>query len=378
MLEAENRFTGSIDFSTGEYEGETDFGYLFGDGKFSFKSGSVLDGEWKDNTLEGNGTYNVPSEGDYSGGFINNQKSGKGSFTWRDGSVYTGEWKEDKITGNGELKTSNGIVYSGTFKDNCFYAGECAFSNGTGRFKVTYSDGKIENALIKFSDGTKYKGEIGNDSISGVGKMVFTSKDIFYGEFKNGVRDGKGAYKWKSGDVYDGEWSSDTMSGKGKYTFVDGSTLEGTFSDNQFVEGTYHVKNNWGDYTFQVKNGNPYYVEMKLKSGIEYAGEMNKKGLNGKAKISYKNGDSYDGNVKNGVKAGKGIYTWRSGATYDGNWSKDRMQGYGVYTYSSKESGLELRGKFKNGKPNGECRYYTLNDDYKTKWKNGKCIKIYE
>lgn len=59
------------------------------------------------------------------------------------------------------------------------------------------------------------------------------------------------------------------------------------------------------------------------------------------------------------------------------NGKNDQMNGQGTYTYPSKSKGLSLEGKFKNGKPYGTCIYTTNSYDvYKTKWQNGRCIKV--
>ena len=55
------------------------------------------------------------------------------------------------------------------------------------------------------------------------------------------------------------------------------------------------------------------------------------------------------------------------------------MNGDGTYFYPSDAKGYKLTGSFKNGKPNGECQYYTdSSTHYQTDWANGKCVKIYE
>ena len=83
--------------------------------------------------------------------------------------------------------------------------------------------------------------------------------------------------------------------------------------------------------------------------------------------------------MENGQKSGEGTYKWASGSSYTGSWSKDQMNGKGTYQYSEKETGYKVTGSFKDGKPNGECQYYTDSTKYyKTDWSDGKCVKIYE
>ena len=101
--------------------------------------------------------------------------------------------------------------------------------------------------------------------------------------------------------------------------------------------------------------------------------------MNGAAQIKYSNGDTYDGNVSNAVKSGQGTYRWASGASYKGAWENDQMSGRGTYTYPSNEDGYELVGQFKNGVPEGECKYYVNSwTSYDTTWSDGKCTKVTE
>ena len=57
--EIEIRRTGEIGLSTGKYTGETDFGYFFGKGHFSFNTGASYEGNWSNNQLSGIGELKV-------------------------------------------------------------------------------------------------------------------------------------------------------------------------------------------------------------------------------------------------------------------------------------------------------------------------------
>ena len=63
VREQQMRQSGKIELSTGTYTGETDFGNFSGQGKFSFITGAVYSGEWKDNQIAGQGILEVPDEG---------------------------------------------------------------------------------------------------------------------------------------------------------------------------------------------------------------------------------------------------------------------------------------------------------------------------
>lgn len=372
------RHFGQIKSETGIYTGETDFGYFDGNGKYVFKSGAIYEGSWKDNDIKGLGCLNVPSVGVYKGEFSTSQKNGKGTFSWNDGSVYAGEWKDDQMCGQGTYTSFDKVVYKGTFQDNILWDGTCTFDNITGKYLLSYKEGSVSTARIKFSDGTTYSGQFA-DTICGTGVMKFPVGDKYSGSYENGLRSGNGVYTWKSGDRYDGGWQNDLMSGTGTYTYVDGSIASGTFANNKFVDGTYTLKNKYGKYKFIITDGKATGVDLKLSDGTTYVGDMRNGKLKGNAKITYSNGDKYDGKVKNGMKSGNGVYTWSSGASYDGTWKKDRMEGTGTYFYGRKETGYKLSGSFKNGRPEGTCQYYeSISEHYKTKWSNGSCVKVYE
>lgn len=376
--EYEIRHSGQIELETGTYTGETDFGYFDGNGNYLFNSGAIYEGNWKNNTISGIGCLNVPVEGSYEGEFSNSQKNGKGTFLWDDGSVYSGDWKADQMCGQGTYKSYDNVVYKGTFQDNILWDGKCKFDNSTGKYVLFYKDGKASNAQITFSDGTTYTGQC-SDTLSGTGTMSFTTGDQYSGAFEKGLRCGKGVYTWQTGDRYDGGWQNDSMSGTGTYTYLDGSTASGTFKDNLFIDGVYTVTNEYGTYKFTIADGRSTAVDLELADGTKYVGDMKDGELTGKAKITYSNGDRYDGKVLDGMKSDKGVYTWSDGASYDGAWKEDRMEGVGTYYYGAKESGYKLVGDFKNGRPDGECRYYeSTYEQYKTDWSNGRCVKVYE
>lgn len=375
----ENSLFGKNHFSTGTYIGETDFGYFFGDGIFEYKSGSVYNGHWDNNQMQGLGALKVPNKGKYLGNFKESKKCGEGVFTWDDGTVYDGEWKNDKMEGQGTYISFDGVKYVGTFKENDFEMGKCYFKNDTGTFIIQYKEFEIDNINITFIDGTTYSGSCDGTNLTGTGTMKYKNGDKYVGDYKSGLRNGQGVYTWKNGDVYNGTWKEDYMSGKGKYTYKSGSSAEGTFCDNSFTDGTYKVDNDFGTYDFTIEDSEAISVEMNLKNGTTYSGDVSNDELSGTAQIKYSNGDKYSGKVKSGYKTGKGTYTWKSGASYDGEWKKDKMHGTGTYFYPKKKDGYKLSGSFRKGVPNGKCQYYESDDtSYKTDWSNGKCVKVYE
>lgn len=127
LLQIENQTSGHTRFETGTYTGETDFGYLVGEGTFEFISGTTYTGHWNNNEMNGLGVLNIPNEGSYTGEFIDSQKSGQGVFNWADGAIYDGTWENDQMDGLGTYNSPDGVTYTGTFKENIFWDGICEF-----------------------------------------------------------------------------------------------------------------------------------------------------------------------------------------------------------------------------------------------------------
>ena len=379
LQEFEIRHSGKVHLKAGTYEGDTDFGYFTGNGSFNFNSGTIYTGQWNDNLFEGTGELKIPSSGTYEGDFSGSKKTGEGVFTWEDGTIYNGEWKEDHMDGKGEYREPDGTVYEGIFQEDTLYSGTCSFKNETGSYILTYKKGNIDTADISFTDGTHYVGTADEKTINGSGTMSFSADEMYSGSFENGKRSGTGTYTWANGDTYDGEWSEDKITGTGTYTFDNGADLQGTFKDNVFTEGRYHVKNDFGEYLFNIVDGEPNAVAIVLSDGTQFAGDIKNGKLNGKAQIKYSNGDSYEGSVENAEKSGKGKYIWASGASYEGDWEDDEMSGSGTYMYPPDEDGYKRVGEFEEGQPEGECKYYTdLDTSYDTTWSNGRCVKVTE
>lgn len=46
--------------------------------------------------------------------------SGQGKLTWSSGAVYEGQWENDRRNGQGTLTYANGYVESGTWKNDEF------------------------------------------------------------------------------------------------------------------------------------------------------------------------------------------------------------------------------------------------------------------
>lgn len=52
------------------------------------------------------------------------------------------------------------------------------------------------------------------------------------------------------------------------------------------MNGSYHIENDFGNYTFTITDGQPTDVEMSLASGTTYSGTMSDGKLSGQAQIN--------------------------------------------------------------------------------------------
>jgi len=90
---------------------------------------------------------------------------------------------------------------------------------------ASFNDAYLENindiVLMEFSDGSLYRGQVGECVIN----IDLTS-----------CMHGKGIYTFKAGSKYMGGFLNNKPSGKGLFRHADGQTYEGDFQDG-FIEG---------------------------------------------------------------------------------------------------------------------------------------------
>lgn len=270
-----------------------------------------------------------------------------------------------------------------------------------GSYSGELKGGVIEGeGTFKFLSGEEYEGSWLDYKIDGWGELKHPGAGTYSGDYSDGKRSGEGTFEWENGDRYTGHWENDAFNGVGTYSFADGSSLHGEFVDGDFVSGEHSFVNEAGDYTVKYESGSivgfnvvtekgVYSLDgdvngsadakIELESGLKYEGSISEGLFEGEGTLTYPSGHIYTGSFSGGVRSGNGTYKWSDGASYDGNWENDKANGKGTYYYPTKSKGEKLVGKFKKGKPSGSCTYYDKKGKhYKTKWKDGKCVKIWE
>uniref|UniRef100_F6R8C3 Ankyrin repeat and MYND domain-containing protein 1 n=2 Tax=Ciona intestinalis TaxID=7719 RepID=F6R8C3_CIOIN len=92
------------------YEGQTVLS-----GKFSWPSGALYEGEYKEHRRHGAGKQTWQDGSTYKGEFMNDMRHGQGIHKWASGEIYEGSFYKDHMHGSGRYTWNDGSVYSGTF-----------------------------------------------------------------------------------------------------------------------------------------------------------------------------------------------------------------------------------------------------------------------
>ena len=84
-----------------------------GFGKYVWADGSIYEGKWLDNRINGRGVYLWKDGRKYYGEWANNDMEGIGIYCWADGRRYDGEYHNDKKCGFGIYVWNDGRRYEG-------------------------------------------------------------------------------------------------------------------------------------------------------------------------------------------------------------------------------------------------------------------------
>ena len=93
-------------------------GKFDGKGTYTFKSGSVYEGEYKAGIREGKGKFTYASGDVYEGDFVNGLPEGNGVYRFANGDVFEGEFKAGKRNGKGVYTFASGTKQTGVFENS--------------------------------------------------------------------------------------------------------------------------------------------------------------------------------------------------------------------------------------------------------------------
>ncbi len=170
-------------------------------------------------------------------------ENGYGTYKWISQSKkYKGYWRNGKRDGEGTCEYGkfhsvySGCKFEGEWRNNTWYSGTFSCDNGykaVGKWKNDKLNGK---AIITYSNGSTYEGELINGELHGYGYYYWTKQDKTYkGQWINGKREGKGSSTYGTRHTslanctFDGYWENNTWK-SGTLIYADGSKYVGAFS----------------------------------------------------------------------------------------------------------------------------------------------------
>eukprot|EP00796_Vickermania_ingenoplastis_P011865 gene11865-8153_t len=163
---------------------------------------------------------------------------------------------------------------------------------------------------------------------------------------------GYGKAMWNSGDVYVGEWLRDAMHGHGCYVWADGDCYEGEYCHGS-IHGLGQMKDSAGTYVGDwVDEKRHGFGKMTYEGGNIYEGQWRKGKRDGRGLfIDVRHHTTYEGEFRNDKKEGHGVETNMDGDVYEGSFVDGYMHGRGTYTWAN---GSTYVGEFNRGIPVGQ------------------------
>ena len=127
------------------YVGQYKLGQICGKGMTMFVNSDFHEGYYKNNIMNGFGTYTDANGIIFEGYFIDAKKEGKGILTFPSGDVVEGEFHNNNLNGYAVFKYANSDLFEGFYVENEKVRG-----------KYTYQSGNIFDG--DFKDNEKFKG----------------------------------------------------------------------------------------------------------------------------------------------------------------------------------------------------------------------------
>ena len=181
-------------------------------------------------------------------------------------------------------------------------------------WKTTFSK-SLENVSITYGNDDKYKGQLSNGSLEGMGIYYWSSGIYYFGNWSNGQLNGYGIYLVPEGafstdcQVYVGNFSNGSVSGSGACYDSQGNLIfYGNFSNGKPTE-TY-------------PNPSSTFRTIESSDGNKYIGETKDGAANGYGIYIWENGDLWFGGWENGVIK-RGIHLFYNADIYE---SKQNIQ----------------------------------------------------
>lgn len=185
----ERHGAGRIIYENGDiYQGEWENGKCHGYGLYDSKNVSDFKGWWEDGMIHGKGFEKLNEEYTYRGNFKRGKKFGEGIMHFlKEGNRYEGKFKNDQLNGTGTYTYKDGRTYVGTFRNSIIHGkGKYTWPDGSS-YVGDYNDGeKHGKGTFIWKEGNKYEGEFKNNKQHGEGIYTNTNGVARKGIWENG------------------------------------------------------------------------------------------------------------------------------------------------------------------------------------------------
>ena len=249
---------------------------LNGQGRIECINGTIIEGEFKNNLLNGNGVYILP---------VGMRNEGK----FLDGKMLTKSIKYHLNYVDIQISEKGDIIIKGKegfciiiFHKGAVFEGYMNMNSGSGKLAF-HRDANLK-IKVKILGGTKI------NQIRGVKGMVYE------GSFRNYLLNGKGRILLPNGNVIEGNFYDNLLNGKGSY----GSSLMLTFLNG------YNNRNSMHIYIY-IYVCIYIYLELYIsEDGKVSKMKVNNNTVTGKGILLLQNGEKLIGKLKYGKLIGKG------------------------------------------------------------------------
>ncbi len=126
----------------------------------------------------------LPDGSVYEGDWVLNKMQGMGKRVWQDGAEFEGEWSKGHIGRNGRMKFADGRIYEGQW----------------------YLDVPCDDGVMTYPDGGRYEGYVEDGQRNRHGVMTYPDGSVYDGEWFRDKPHGKGIYTSPDGTTTEGEW----------------------------------------------------------------------------------------------------------------------------------------------------------------------------
>ena len=244
-------------------------------GIFYYADGSYEEGEFEDGYLHGEGEEYSTAGFTLTGTFYHGYFV-KGRLVRENGVVCEGEFWGASLNGEGSMQMPNdGEYFSGTWDDGILSIGDSLLVGDQGRI----ARGELNQELLPHGNATMISTDYVQTGIFSSGYLVTGTQVYTDGTTLTGDWEGEefvsGTRVWSSGEINEGTFLNENLIGFGTLTFPDGRVFEGDWVEG-FLTISDRVK--YAQYGAKLTGefddfGNSEYLEVIISSGTSLYGK---------------------------------------------------------------------------------------------------------